>query len=96
MTRSISVPLQRAVVGGRISACSAFLTRSLSGDYSDVRQGYTHRHPAYGEALEWTWTVVLPERGETVNRIEVAFRRIAGDAHEPVDLVFFIEGYTIS
>lgn len=94
LTRSISVPLQRAVVGGRISACSAFLTRSLSGDYSDVRQGYAHRHPAYGEALEWTWTVVLPERGETVNRIEVAFRRITGDSHEPVDLAFFIEGYT--
>lgn len=96
ITRSISIPLERAVVGGRISACSAFLTRSITGDYSDVRENYTHRHSAYGEALEWTWTVVLPTRGETVNRIEVAFRRISGDAHEPVDLVFFIEGYTVS
>lgn len=96
VTRSISIPLERVVVGGRISACSAFLTRSITGDYSDVREGYTHQHPAYGEALEWTWTVVLPTRGETVNRIEVAFRRIFGDAHEPVDLVFFIEGYTVS
>lgn len=96
VTRSISVPLERAVIGGRISACSAFLTRSITGDYSDVRKDYTHKHPAYGEALEWITTVVLPNQGETVNRIEVAFRRVTGNAHEPVDLVFFIEGYTVS
>lgn len=93
-TASISVPLQKSVVGGRIGSCSAFLTRTITSDYSDVRPEYTRHHHAYGEALEWNWTVVLPSRGESVNRIEIAFRRITGDAHEPVDFVFFIEGYT--
>ena len=95
VTRALNVPLQKAVVGGRISACNAFLTRPVDGSYSDVRTGYTTKPPSYGEALEWSLSPVLPALGVVVNKIEVPCRRILGTADEPIDLVFFIEGYTL-
>ena len=93
--RNIEIPLQRSVVGGRISNCYAYFTRTNSSDYSDVRANYPIRVASAYEALEWVAAPILPELGATTNRINVPVNRFRGGSHESIDFVFFIEGYTL-
>lgn len=92
--RMLNVPLQRAVIGGRITNCSSFCTRPYNFNFSDVRANYNSMVASFHEALEWLTAPILPNFGESVNRIPVPFNRIKGGGNEPIDFVFFIEGYT--
>ena len=62
--------------------------------FRSVRAGYTSMVTSFHEAMEWLTAPILPEFGESVNRIPVPFKRMTGGGNEPVDFVFFIEGYT--
>lgn len=94
-TRAIEIPLQKAVVGGRISNCYAYTTRTSDMNYSDVRTDYPDKVASHHEALEWVCAPVLPKVGVMANSILLPISRFRGNSHEPIDLVFFIEGYTL-
>ena len=93
--RMLIVPLQRAVVGGRIINASCICTRPEDGVMSDVRPGYDVKTTSFHEALEWLASPIFPRFGESANQILVPFNRVEGGGHEPIDFAFFIEGYTL-
>lgn len=93
--RMLIVPLQRAVVGGRIINASCICTRPEDGVMSDVRPGYNDKNTSFHEALEWLTSPIFPRFGESANQILVPFNRVEGGGHEPIDFAFFIEGYTL-
>lgn len=93
--RMLIVPLQRAVVGGRIINASCLCTRPEDGVMGDVRPGYNEKITSFHEALEWLASPIFPRLGESVNQILVPFNRVEGSGEEPIDFAFFIEGYTL-
>lgn len=93
--RMLIVPLQRAVVGGRIINASCICTRPEDGVMSDVRPDYNDKITSFHEALEWLASPIFPRFGESANQILVPFNRVKGSGHEPMDFAFFIEGYTL-
>lgn len=93
--RMLIVPLQRAVVGGRIINASCICTRPEDGVMSDVRPDYNNKTTSFHEALEWLASPIFPRFGESANQILVPFNRVEGGGHELIDFAFFIEGYTL-